>query len=462
MISMMLRSMPLAPSELYWFTDFQRNFMTVRLLTGVTPSGTPHLGNYVGCIRPAIEQSRLPEHESFYFLSDYHALIKTPDPDRVEKSRIQIAATWLACGLDPNVAHFYRQSDIIETAELNWILNCITSKGLMNRAHAYKAKVEANTAAGEDPDNNVTMGLFCYPVLMAADILIFKGKLIPVGKDQIQHVEMCRDIAIRFNQMYGAGKDILELPEALVEESGCTLPGLDGRKMSKSYDNVIPLFEGGEAALREAVMKVVTDSRLPGEPKDPDSTSLTALYEAFAAPHESARFRQSLKEGLGWGQAKEETFEKINAQIAPMRERYEALMKEPEKVEKILLEGAERIRPMARALMDEIRHAVGLRAFKPLSDKKGAKAPQKKTKPALKQYREKDGLFYFKLVASDGSLLLTGGALPSGKEVGALLKVLKEEGLSAIRNKEGVLCLLAAPGTEGLVEAALCELREDA
>ncbi len=431
--------------------------MTVRVLTGVTPSGTLHLGNYVGAIRPAIQKSRAEGTESFYFLSDYHALIKTSDPDRVEKSRIQIAATWLACGLDPKRVHFYRQSDLPETLELNWILNCVTSKGLMNRAHAYKAKVEANEAAGEDPDNNVTMGLFCYPILMAADILIFKANFIPVGRDQIQHIEMCRDIATRFNQMYGNGEEIFPLPEALIDEDTAILPGLDGRKMSKSYDNVIPLFEGGEKALREAIMKIVTDSKLPGEPKDPDSTSLTALYDAFATHEERNEFRRKLQEGLGWGEAKVIVFEKINSEIGPMRERYEAYMQEPEKVEAILREGVERIRPMARALVDRCRNAVGLRAFKPLQAKK-ATVKAKKSKASLKQYREKDGLFYFKLVNGQGQTLLTAGGLPSGKEVGAHLQSFKASGLGALK---GIFCQLDAEATEAEVQSALDELTQE-
>ena len=431
--------------------------MTVRVLTGVTPSGTLHLGNYVGAIRPAIQKSRAEGTESFYFLSDYHALIKTSDPDRVEKSRIQIAATWLACGLDPKRVHFYRQSDLPETVELNWILNCVTSKGLMNRAHAYKAKVEANEAAGEDPDNNVTMGLFCYPILMAADILIFKANFIPVGRDQIQHIEMCRDIATRFNQMYGNGEEIFPLPEALVDEDTAILPGLDGRKMSKSYDNVIPLFEGGEKALREAIMKIVTDSKLPGEPKDPDSTSLTALYDAFASHEERNEFRKKLQEGLGWGEAKEIVFQKINSEIGPMRERYEAYMQEPEKVEAILREGVERIRPMARALVDQCCNAVGLRTFKPLQEKKAA-AKAKKSKASLKQYREKDGLFYFKLVNGQGKTLLTAGGLPSGKEVGAHLQSFKASGLGALKD---IFCQLDAEATEAEVQSALDELTQE-
>ncbi len=432
--------------------------MKVRVLTGVTPSGTLHLGNYVGCIRPAVQKSNAEDTESFYFLSDYHALIKTiDDPDRIERSRIQIAATWLACGLDPQRVHFYRQSDLPEVLELNWILNCLTSKGLMNRAHAYKAKVESNERENQDPDNNVTMGLFCYPVLMAADILLFKANLIPVGRDQIQHIEMCRDIATRFNLLYGGGKEVLPLPEALIDETVSVLPGLDGRKMSKSYDNVIPLFEGGEKSLHDAIMKIVTDSKAPGEPKDPDSTSLTEIYNAFADESEKESFRKALKEGLSWGEAKEIVFKKINDEIGPMRKKYEEYMREPEVVERILREGAERIRPMAQELISMVRECVGLRSFKPLSAKKD-QLKKKKAKSVLKQYREKEGLFYFKLLDSEGALLLTAGAISSGKETGALVKSFKEQGLSAL---EGVFLKLEEGVTEERVASALQELNAE-
>lgn len=408
--------------------------MTVRILTGVTPSGTLHLGNYVGAIRPAIEASHAAGTESFYFLSDYHALIKCQDAARVEESRVQIAATWLACGLDPKHVHFYRQSDLPEVMELNWILNCVCSKGLMNRAHAYKAKVDASLAKGEEPDAEVTMGLFCYPILMAADILIFRSNLIPVGKDQIQHIEMCRDLATRFNQIYGNGKEILVLPEALVSEETELLPGLDGRKMSKSYNNVIPLFEGGEKALKEAIFKIVTDSKLPGEPKDPASTSLTVIFDAFATKEERADFRRKLEAGLGWGEAKQLVFEKINAELAPKRKKYEELMAHPELVEEILREGAERIRPLADALIAEVREAVGLRPFKAVQ-KAAAKAEVKKSAGAaqLKQYRE-DGKFYLKLVDADGRTLLVAGGVESGRDLGQKVGKFKAEGLAVLQD----------------------------
>lgn len=430
--------------------------MTIRVLTGVTPSGTLHLGNYVGCIRPAIEASKEPDKESFYFLSDLHALIKCGDPDRVEQSRIQIAATWLACGLDPEKVHFYRQSDIPEIPEINWILNCVCPKGLMNRAHAYKAKVDVNLSKGEDPDIDVSMGLYCYPILMAADILAFKAKLIPVGKDQIQHIEMCRDLANSFNFHYGKGKEILTLPEALISEDTETLPGLDGRKMSKSYNNVIPLFEGGEKALHEAILKIVTDCKEPGEPKDPDSNSLSLIYSAFATKEEREDFRQKLKDGMGWGEAKELLFQKINKELAPKRELYNHLMEHPEKVEQILLAGAQKIRPIVQELLTEMRLAVGLRPFQPIVKKEKAKK-KKDSAPKFKQYRENE-LFFFKFTAPDGSLLVTAGGLPSGKETGQLVVAFKENGLKAL---EGKFFELADGVTEEIIQENLDLLKEE-
>src|SRR5574344_1463399 len=247
--------------------------MTIRILTGITTTGTPHLGNYAGAIRPAVRASRADNVDSFYFLADYHALIKCDDPQRIQRSRLEIAATWLACGLDPERVTFYRQSDIPEIPELTWLLTCVAGKGLLNRAHAYKAAVDQNVARGEDPDAGVTMGLFSYPVLMAADILMFNAHQVPVGRDQIQHGEMARDIGQRFNHLFGKGQDMFTLPEALIEEDVATLPGLDGRKMSKSYDNTIPLF-GTRQQLKDAVARIVTDSRLPGEPKDAEGSHL--------------------------------------------------------------------------------------------------------------------------------------------------------------------------------------------
>jgi len=278
------------------------------VLTGITTTGTPHLGNYVGAIKPCILASHEADVQSYYFLADYHALVKNRDPERMRQSTLEIAATWLALGLDTERAVFYRQSDVPEILELTWILTCSTAKGLMNRAHAYKAAVQENVEAGEDPDFAITMGLFGYPVLMAADILMFNSTHVPVGKDQVQHLEMARDIAQRFNHHYG---EHFVLPEAVVEDHVAVLPGRDGRKMSKSYNNTIPLWLP-EKALRKAIMKIVTNSLEPGEPKDPDDSTLFAIYAAFASQEQRATMRQAYREGIAWGQAKQQTFELIN------------------------------------------------------------------------------------------------------------------------------------------------------
>lgn len=405
---------------------------STRVLTGITTTGTLHLGNYVGAIRPAIAASQEPGVESFFFMADYHALIKCDDPDRIERSRLQIAATWIAAGLDTDRATFYRQSDIPEIPELTWLLTCVTSKGQMNRAHAYKASVDANVAAGEDPDAGVTMGLYCYPILMAADILMFNAHRVPVGKDQVQHIEMARDVGQRFNHLFGQGREFFVLPEAQVDDTMELLPGLDGRKMSKSYDNVIPLFEGGEKALREAIARVVTDSRLPGEPKDPDSAHLVSLFDAFATGEQRAAFREALRAGLGWGDAKQRLFDQINGQIGPMRARYEALMAEPERIEAILQQGAAKARAQAAPLLAELRQAVGLRRFQALKATAPAAGPAKVALPVFKQYREADGRFYFKLTSASGDLLLQSQAFDSGREAGEWVKRLKTEGATAL------------------------------
>ncbi len=406
--------------------------MLHRVLTGITTTGTLHLGNYVGSLRRAIAASREPGVEAFYFMADYHALIKCDDPDRIERSRLQIAASWIAAGLDTDRAVFYRQSDVPEITELTWLLTCVTSKGQMNRAHAYKGAVDANVAAGEEPDAGITMGLYSYPILMAADILMFNAHRVPVGKDQIQHIEMARDVAQRFNHLFGKGRDFFVLPEAHVDEEIELLPGLDGRKMSKSYDNVIPLFEGGAKALKEAIARIVTDSKLPGEPKEPEGTTLVTIFDAFATPEQRAAFRAELRAGLAWGEAKQRLFDLIDAQIGPMRARYEELMANPEAVEAVLLKGAERARAIARPLLEELREAVGLRRFKAPA---AAAAPVAKAKVALasfKQYRESDGQFYFKLTAHDGRVLLQSQAFAGGRDAGEWVKKLKTEGAAVL------------------------------
>ncbi len=399
-----------------------------RVLTGITTSGTPHLGNYVGAIRPAVRASRQPGVQSFYFLADYHALIKCDDPARVQRSTLEIAASWLAAGLDPEHVTFYRQSDIPEIPELTWLLTCVTGKGLLNRAHAYKAMLDKNAAAGADPDSDVTAGLFMYPVLMAADILMFKAHQVPVGRDQIQHIEMARDIAASFNHLYG---EHLVPPEALIDEHVALLPGLDGRKMSKSYDNVIALF-GPREQLRRQIMSIVTDSRAPGEPKDTEGSALYAIYRAFADDAEAADFARAFADGIGWGDAKQRLFERIDAEMGPMRERYQHLMAHPGEVETLLRRGADKARALATPLMRELRQAVGLRALdaQVVAVRGGDQA--KAGLPSFKQYREPDGRFYFKLTGVGGQVLLQSRGFESPRDAGQAVKRLQTEGGAAL------------------------------
>ena len=398
---------------------------SVRVLTGITTSGTPHLGNYVGAVRPTVRASRLPNTESFLFLADYHALIKTGDPARVQRSTLEIAATWIACGLDPAKVTFYRQSDIPEIPELTWILTCQTGKGLLNRAHAYKAMLDKNAAAGAEPDDGVTAGLFMYPVLMAADILMFNANLVPVGRDQVQHIEMARDIASSFNHQYG---EHFVLPEAVIEDAVATLPGLDGRKMSKSYDNTIPLFAPREQ-LKKLIMGIVTDSKSPGEPKDTEGSALFQIYQAFATPEETTAFAQAYADGISWGDAKQQLFERIDSEIAPMRATYEDLMAHPEKVEALLQAGATKARAVATPFTAKLRHAVGLRPLQAAVETKAK--TDKAALPTFKQYREKDGLFYYKLADAKGRVLLQSRGYASPKHCGEAIAHLKAQGWSA-------------------------------
>ena len=327
-------------------------------LTGITTTGTPHIGNYVGAIRPAVASSKDHSRRNFYFLADYHSLAKAEDPDRIHRSSLEVAAAWLACGLDTENAVFYRQSDIPEIMELTWILTSMTAKGLMNRAHSYKAVVQANEESGSrDPDKGIMMALYNYPILMAADILMFKANKVPVGRDQQQHMEMTRDIAQRFNHHYG---DILVLPEAEIGEHTAVLSGLDGRKMSKSYDNTIPLF-ADEKKLRKLIMKVKTNSLEPGEPKDTDGSTLYEIYKAFATPAEVAAIEQRYAEGIAWGEMKQLLFEYINEHIRPARDEYNRLIDDPALVERELLKGAERARELSVPYLAEIRDAIGIR-----------------------------------------------------------------------------------------------------
>jgi tryptophanyl-tRNA synthetase len=333
--------------------------MQQRILTGITTTGSPHLGNYVGAIRPAIQASREGEHLPFYFLADFHALIKSRDPEQVHQSGMEIAATWLALGLDTDNAVFYRQSDVPEIPELCWLLTCMAAKGLMNRAHAYKAAVQTNVEAGEDPDLGVAMGLYSYPILMAADILMFNATYVPVGKDQIQHVEMARDIAARFNHHYG---EHFVLPQAVVDDNVAILQGLDGRKMSKSYNNTIPLFLP-EKKLKKHINKIKTNLLEPGVAKDPDTSTVFQIWQAFASDQQSSEMRQAFHDGIAWGEAKKQLFDLVNAEVTEPRERYEELMANPKYIESVLKVGAEKARGYATPLLADLRKAVGIYSF---------------------------------------------------------------------------------------------------
>lgn len=443
--------------------------MNTRVLTGITTTGTPHLGNYAGAIRPAVQASTQPGVDAFFFLADYHALIKCDDPARVARSRLEIAATWLAVGLDPERVTFYRQSDIPEIPELSWLLTCVTAKGLMNRAHAYKASVDQNVAKNVDPDDGITMGLFSYPILMAADIVMFNANKVPVGRDQIQHLEMARDIAQRFNHLYG--RDYFSLPEVVIEEDVATLPGLDGRKMSKSYNNTIPLFEGGKSALRASVMRIVTDSREPGEPKDAESSHLYTLYRAFATSEQSAAFRQQLEAGMGWGDAKQALFEHLENLLAPMREKYVDLMANPGRIEDILQAGAAKARKLAVPFMQELREAVGLRTLGAAATAgKSAQGKKEKSKGArFVSFRDEDGGFRFRLLAADGEELLLSQRFADPKEAGVLMRRLQSEPADSVLQAhaqgyavviDGVTVATAPEGAQGEPAAGIARTRE--
>ena len=396
---------------------------TTRFLTGITTTGTPHLGNFVGSIRPSVAASLRPGVQSFYFLADYHALIKCEDPARIQRSTLEIAASWLAAGLDPEKVTFYRQSDIPETTELTWLLTCVTGKGLLNRAHAYKAAQDKNAAAGREPDDGVTAGLFMYPVLMGADILIFNAHKVPVGRDQIQHIEMARDMAASFNHLYG---EHFVLPEAAIDDHVATLPGLDGRKMSKSYDNTIPLFSS-RAQLQKLIGGILTDSRAPGEAKEVEGSALFQIYQAFATPEETEALRKAYADGIAWGDAKHLLLERVDQVIAPMRAQYEELIHNPARIEQTLLAGAERARALATPFIRELRSAVGLRSLVQASTAAKPAKAAKASLPAFKQYREADGRFYFKLVAADGRLLLQSTGFDAPKEVGQAIAQLQKD-----------------------------------
>ena len=330
------------------------------VLTGVTPSGTPHLGNYIGAIKPAIEMSLNKDYQCMYFISDQHSLVKLWDKKLRQQYISEIACSWLALGLDSDTTMFYRQSDIPEIMELNWILATVASKGLLNRAHAYKAVVDQNIQEDNeaDSDKGITMGLYNYPVLMSADIMMFDAELVPVGKDQIQHIEIARDIANRFNHIYKS--QTLTSPQAMISDDGQTILGLDGRKMSKSYDNTIPIFST-EKKLRKQIMKIITNSQLPEEKKDPANCTVFSIYKAISTKSEIAELEHKyLSGGLGWGDAKQILFEKVNTYLTDAREKYDYYMANPKLVEEILVKGAQKTRPIAIQKLKEIKDTIGM------------------------------------------------------------------------------------------------------
>lgn len=325
-------------------------------LTGIKPTGTPHLGNYLGMIQPAL--NLVKQYQPIYFIADYHALTSLHDRELLQQYTYELAATWLALGLNPDEVIFYRQSDVSEIFELTWILSCFTSKGLLNRAHAYKAMTDANSSLGRHLDDGVNGGLYQYPVLMAADILLFNTDVVPVGYDQRQHIEIARDIAIAFNATYG---EVFTIPEALIKETVSVIPGLDGRKMSKSYTNTIPLFLESKS-LRKHVMRIVTDSKRPEDSKNPDECNVFAIYKHFATADDVQAMReQYINGGVGYGDIKQQLFELLDRQFAEARETYHQLSRDHSQIDEILDEGAQKARLIAQDNLNRVRSVLGVK-----------------------------------------------------------------------------------------------------
>ena len=324
-------------------------------LSGIKPTGTLHIGNYLGMIKPAFDL--IQQYQTLYFVADYHALTTLKDRDTLNQYVYDVAATLLALGLDPQKVIFFRQSDIPEIFEFTWILNCFTAKGLLNRAHAYKAAVDENLRAGKQPDADINAGVYSYPVLMAADILLYGSNFVPVGQDQRQHVEIARDIAIALNSACG---EILTVPEALIQEMVMTIPGIDGRKMSKNYNNTIPIF-ADDKALRKQVMRIVTDSKRPEDPKNPDECNVFNIFKYFATPQAVASSRNAyLKGGLAYSEIKQELYERLVEFFGPRRDTYRQLLADKNTLDRILAEGADNARAMAAPVLDRVRRAVGI------------------------------------------------------------------------------------------------------
>lgn len=417
--------------------------MITRVLSGITPSGSLHLGNYVGAVRPALDLCAQPQTQNFFFLADLHSLITAQDPARTHQSSLEIAASWLACGLDVEKAYFYRQSDIPEIPQLMWLLSCIAAKGTLNRAHAYKAAVDKNRAQSLEDDAGISMGLYLYPLLMSADILLFNPHSIPVGRDQVQHVEIARDLAQRFNHVFQ--EDVFILPEASIDDSAAVLPGLDGRKMSKSYGNTIALFSP-EKTLKNLIFSMITDSKEPNAPKQTDNSGLFQLYQAFASPMEMEHMASAYAHGIAWSEVKGAVFEKINATIAPLREAYARYIAHPSHIEMLLRQGAERVRKEhVLERFSHLRQLAGFRDLGACSVHNNAQASKTaaQTPARIKQYRAPDGQFYFKLVASDGRVVLQSGGFAQAHAVGKVIAGLKDATLD-----EEVLRALCVDGID--------------
>ena len=323
------------------------------VLTGIKPTGMPHLGNYVGALKPLIEQSQT--HKTFMFIADLHALNTIHDAKQIKQHTHEIAALLIALGLNLENAVLFRQSDIDEIYQLNTFLMNVTPKGLMNRAHSYKAMMDKNTANGLDIDAGVNMGLYTYPILMSADILLYNADIVPVGADQKQHVEFARDIAGHFNTIYG---ETFKMPEPVIGRETGLIPGLDGRKMSKSYDNIIPLF-APEKELKKKIMRIITDSKTPEESKNPDESTIFQLYRHFATDEQIAEFAEMFRRGgMGYGSAKTILFDKINSVLEGPRTEYERLMANPDEIDAILAKGAERAKAVAQKTLVRVKKAM--------------------------------------------------------------------------------------------------------
>lgn len=325
-------------------------------LSGIKPTGTLHIGNYLGMIKPAFDL--IEKYQTFYFVADYHALTTFKNKATLNHCVYDVAATLLALGLDTDKAIFFRQSDMPQIYEFTWILSCFAAKGLLNRAHAYKAAVDTNLSVGKQSDADINAGLFNYPILMAADILLYGAHWVPVGQDQRQHVEIARDIAAAVNNSCGK---VLTLPEPLIQESVMTIPGIDGRKMSKNYGNTIPIF-ADDKFLRKQVMRIVTDSKRPEDPKNPDDCNLFNIYKYFASAEATASRRNAyLKGGLAYSEVKQELYELLNEFFGRHRDTYRKLLEDKNHLDSILNQGAEKARTVAERVLGRVRQAIGIR-----------------------------------------------------------------------------------------------------